>query len=648
MEWCGSDSTLSDQGGPSECLCFAVIVPIPSFLIALFILFRYTCMETSPPSTHDNNRSKQVLRVILVCSFTHLVLFMAISFSENITPAKISAVILELIAWFASGFSIYYDYTTDREWPSTSVNAYFLCDVFVSSIVAATVYSEDRLTATFVLGILLFLVAMCTSIVSIFKYSIAGNIYDDDKYYGRSDEEDERASFFGNMGLKIFGRSSLGGDASSSLNPQKPLLSPTNSVDSDGNKYEILGIDDRDSFGSGGPVGRHFSRWSVASEEVSLVKSALDVRLSDVERGARTSSAVGYYTSSPRKGTAGHLSCSVEDGDGRTGIVTSGALARVLEQPQSARAAHALSSSSTGLTGALAPGGVTGMARRPSRRRGGTTRGEFSAATRRDVGGSGEGPGGGHGRAARMSSGTNPLDTLHVLVEKWGLRRPGCGHEDVGRGEGARGSGECPMSFSAHKSGGDDEDHHPRRLESFARLDSKGQEQREAFLRSMLKKSDGKALSSMTEGVEGEEDEGSGEDEAKLLLPMRLSSPGLEDWTRQQESTPHHRGSSRPIVSSSLSGGDPAADLSSRISLLDPSGSSQDMELEFEISLNMMDDEDEPFPSLGGGWGGRSGRKGEGDGDGGKDSKWAVWRTGKELLSLHAVLVSEPPSHVWQ
>jgi hypothetical protein len=650
MGWCGSESALLYHNGPSECLCFAIISPIPCILIILYLVARHTIIKNNDQELYDSRKSKYILSGILCCCVLQAAIFGAISFLEHVTPAKIFAVVVHIMAWWCCGMSIYHEYSVSKEWPCFVVNVFVIVEMAVSAVVAATVYEDDHVPASFILGILLFLVTLTIAILSHFKDSIDPSIYDDDKVYRHQSYSQERSSLLGTMGLIFF---SFGGNGSNKKDDDNdgsnPLLSTrASSTESEGDPFSAAyGFDERDSFGSSGGLGRpSSSRWSVASEEVSLVKSAMEVRLSDVEKSARATSAVGYYSATSPKKVAGAAAGS----ELRTGIVSSRALTRVLEQPQSARAAHALSSTSSGLSGALAPGGALGATRRPSRRSGGAGGGEFSAATRRERATGREPQPGSPSRDTRISSGLNPLDSLHVLVEKWGLRRPGHGHEEAPLRV-QSGSESWQQHLLGYSKEDDDDDdassgpHHPRRLESFARLDPQAQRQRDLFMKKMT--SDGHALASLREEGGGV---GEREDSDEVKPPAATSeggsNAGLDDFKAFRQSVGLTTSSSSSALSSAAAGG---VDLSSRISLLNPSSASasasgQLMELEFEISLSLLDDEADLFSgqSSASGWGGRVARKGEGgevEGAAQRDGQWAVWRTGKELLSLHAVLV---------
>lgn len=653
MEWCGSQTELVYHHGPSECLCFAIISPIPCILVTFYLISRHFFCKSNNQELYDSRKSTYIFSGILCCCFLHAVIFGAISLLENITPAKIFAVVVQLLGWLACGLSIYHDYADSKEWPCLAINVFILAEMMVSAIVAATVFGDDHLPVSFILGIVLFLVALAIGILSHFKDSLDPSIYDDEN---NSCHSQERSSLLGSMGLIFFG---VSGSSSNKKNDDNDGLNPllsnrALSTGSDGDQFSAAyGFDERESFGSSGGIGHpSTSRWSVASEEVSLVKSAMEVRFSDVEKGARATSAVGYYSAtSPKKAIGAGAGNEM-----RTGIVSSRALARVLEQPQSSRTAHALSSTSSGLTGTLAPGGALGATRRPTRRSGGAGGGEFSAATRRDRSTGRESQ---SGTTSRISSGMNPLDSLHLLVEKWGLRRPGYGHEETPlRVHSGAESWQLHLLGHAREEPDDDNSstphHHPRRLESFARLEPTAQRQRDLFLSKMS--SDENMLAHVSEDCEMREGNKVGEGVVILpsaeepiadsVGPERNSVGELDECNGVKSSMTLTASSSSSALSSIVSG---AADLSSRISLLSPSSSSassgQLMELEFELSLSLLDDNDDDIfstHSAGNGWGGRAAKKveaGEADGMGSREGQWSVWRTGKELLSLHAVLV---------
>eukprot|EP00602_Paraphysomonas_sp_CaronLab_P009333 CAMPEP_0185037418 /NCGR_PEP_ID=MMETSP1103-20130426/31783_1 /TAXON_ID=36769 /ORGANISM="Paraphysomonas bandaiensis, Strain Caron Lab Isolate" /LENGTH=910 /DNA_ID=CAMNT_0027575375 /DNA_START=309 /DNA_END=3041 /DNA_ORIENTATION=- len=393
-----------------------------------------------------------------------------------------------------------------------------------------------------------------------------------------------------------------------------PLLTPTRSSES---PSWIGSMEERDSLGSlkfrdSGMSSTTPSRWSVASEEVSFIKSAMDVQQTQAEKDARSTSVAGFYTSnSTMHPTAAARSHST------AATVTSKVLARALEQPQSARAAQALTSSSTGLPGGLAP---RGSIRRPARRDSG--KGGFSAAAR----GQQVAPGSPGRVAPRNSSGTNRLDNLHLLVEKWGLRKKGYGHDE--------GDVSLQIDDSRH-SDSDSETQHPQRLVSFARLGKKADKERSTYIASLATMHSPTHDSAVAENVNVES---SDDIDSKSSMKKATSTGSLQllahGDTHVTSGVSPARSSGSDL--SQMTRSSPRTGLSSRISLLSPSSGGSNstlMEVEFEVSLRIVDNPEDPFASASGGWGKKRSSNAK------EPNKWTVWRTGKELLSLHAVLV---------
>jgi hypothetical protein len=574
--WCGETNELNfDGSGPSECFCYTFFIFLPSVLFLLYVFLLYTgnlpSLLSSPtlpasPQQQQASRSskisqKYVLWILLLGCFLQPLCFGIFSLTENLSPAKITAIGLESFSWITCGISIYYDFHHDLQWPCLGVQIYFCISVAVCVIIVASVYSDQQHSTSFILGVLIFLLSLGMLVLSVFKDSLfppENDLKYSPVYFPATNgtSPESKPSFF----------ERLLGKRKSSRDEVTPFLHD-NEADEVENRHSDLNTTS--------------TRWSHASE-----KSLKEIRLSEGEDSNRPKSISSQLSSASAN---------------QRPIVQSRVLTRMLEQPQSSRAASALNKSKGGLHGGLAPKG-SHLRQDPQ------TLGGFSAAAR-----------------AKASDNRNNdsllprnqihrLENLRLLVEKWGLRRQGYGHEEkmnqVGEKEEEEGSSSSQFSERFSSLVRSDEDDHKQGssnspiLSAVAPLDESTDEMRSS---SMGGGEDNSPVS-MSQG--SNLDSGSQQ-------PRRKRNPQPQQQQRVTQQKTSSFSSTVPGASAPSSG----EAMGTVISLLshanpsDPLGTP--MEVEFEISFQTNDETEDMKPE-----------------------KWVVWRTAKELLSLHAVLVS--------
>lgn len=293
-------------------------------------------------------------------------------------------------------------------------------------------------------------------------------------------------------------------------------------------------------------------RWSNASEEISLVKSAMEVRLSenDIHNNKNTKSKSNItssrpihsqqnQTTTPQTSTFSNSSTTTTPSTITTTTTQSKVLSRVLEQHQSSRANSALNINSKG-------GVIGGLAPKAIYRQDANSTGDFTAAFRAK------------NQDINFDSGPKDsnyhLENIRLLVEKWSLRRQGFGHED---------------KSTTNK---DDFDSMSNR-----------------FSLSM----------DINQQIE-KDNNNSNNNQNNPQFTQSLSNQNPDDFNSQL---------SEKILMPLLVHTNPSDSIG------------VPMEVEFEISLQMVEESDENVVELG------------------RNEKWIIWRTAKEILSLHAILV---------
>jgi hypothetical protein len=530
--WCGgSDNFIFTKDGPSECFCYTIFVLVPALVILLYLVLSYSgylMIQQTQGSNHSSQR--WILWILVIGSILQPILFAAFSSIENISPAKITGVGIHFLAWLMCALSLYYNFHNRLQWPCLAVTLYFSTSMAVCVIIVASVYSDRRVSTAFILGVLTFLHSLFVFLLSSFKDSLSPSSEVDTKYSAIYSSSVSVASSGASKAPPPFFVRFFGGNKSTDQRDDTaPFLQHSNGSDDEEGSHRL----------SDPTLSSSSNRWSNASEDISLVRSMRETRLVDGE------SSKAKPPTPPRP------------------IVQSRVLSRMLEHPQGA-----LNTKSKGVLGGLAP-------RASHPRQDPSSMGEFSAAAR--------------AKATDNRSDLLPreqidhLESIRLLVEKWGLRRQGYGHE------------EKVLDDS-------DEDHRQQEREPSERFSSIVHYDDDKMGHPSL----GSALQPLDELDENSVTEESFPPSASQ--PSHVSAQYLHSSLSPQSTgrgRKHQRGN-KPLETT--------IPLLSRSTPSDPLGIP--MEVEFEISLQTSEETEDN-----------------------KVEKWAVWRTAKELLSLHAVLV---------
>jgi hypothetical protein len=450
----------------------------------------------------------------------------------------------EIFSWVICGMSIYSDYHHDLQWPCLAIQIYFCISVAVCVIIVASVYSDQQNSTSFLLGIVVFLLSLAMLILSYFKDSLfppENDVKYSPVYFPATNESssvESKPSFF----------QRLLGNKKGNRDDATPFLQHEDETDEVENRLSDYSLSHHTTS----------TRWSNASE-----KSLKEIRLSEGEDSSRAKS----------------ISSQLSSSSNQRPIVQSRVLTRMLEQPQSSRAASALNMKSKGgIHGGLAPKG-SHIRQDPN------SFGGFSAAARAKATDSRD--------DSLPRNQIHHLENIRLLVEKWGLRRQGYGHEEKAIQPGDEKEEESHQyseRFSSIVRYDDDQKHSSTPL---------------ATALAPLDESDEHSMSEDNSPVSSQVDH---LDSSSPVNQQPQHSHGGQRGKRNQ----HQQQQQRSQKSSGEAVG--TISLLSHLNPSDPLGTP--MEVEFEISFQTNDESEEMKPE-----------------------KWAVWRTAKELLSLHAVLV---------
>ena len=610
MQWCGSGGEVwFDNYGPSECLCYSTAVLVPSVLLVFYLIFKYVYnILLKADQEFYASSSQRLLYVTMGLFFLNPVIFSVVAFvarggdsGSNIFPAKVVGVSVNILAWMICMFSVYYDFHCRLPWPCAGIRYFLFAEVLTHAVTISSIYSTQRNNFKLILGSVSFLITLTLLVLALFKerFSIfcdrARFKFSDEKFYSEdhySEATDSftsaniNVSFQDNNRMQRSKRSFLGFFSFSDGN--------TMSVDTDAEEG-LLGrtsdLSDASSFYSGhyrdsittdrnSIGGTSLSGRTHGHEEPSLVQSIMDRNLQPLPQQHEHE---GSFSTSISTSTSSSPSSPTKPPSGQE--TSSGDSSQAPTLSPSGALARVLRTSSHRSALALSQssssssGVVGGLAPRGQVSKQYAAGGVGMGMRAKDIQSSNSN----NNNNTTEGSHTKLLEDLQIRMGKYGFRRensPYYGRSGVNSSSAATATAES--SGLNEESDNEESKQFPTRLSSFDThvVGPDGSVNRPKVLREAILGYD----SFNTESVEVK-------DRVEKEVDLVNMSP----------------------VSSLL------------------------MEVEFEILFRL--------PAMEG----EEGGEGEKDREGGSGSgerldevpqQWCVWRTGKELLSLHAVMVS--------
>lgn len=651
MSWCEEENeNVLDKNKFSECTCYTFIIPAPCILIFVMLLVRHFRLKYYSSSVELGIGKPKVIlwSSILLCLFEPI-LFWIFCFLDEITVSKCFCVVLFSLSWFLCANNLYDESKFTLFWPNIPLAIFFCLQTISMCITSSTVYSETKERSNFIVAILMFLISLSLFFLSLFQACIIAADDENGKMYSSHRRPSMIIALVDFLPLSYFHSNKYTNVKTDDA--EEPFLSHDSS---DNISNSFVKLDAQNSL-----MRRVSSRNSlVQSVMESQVPYSVgsDKKYSSGGNSAINGSASGIYPKDnlSSRPVSGESVSSVPFGSGvmpgsasnipsnSTGTT---ALSRAVESQQVTRAAHSmiLTSSSTAVVGNLAPQRMTRNS--SSNPNGSKNFDDYNEDTRHegDMGNALherlENVDAWETRQAKGGVKHSKLEGITATIQRWGIRRGKSTNSQGSKlsGNSDKSEAEYNTSNVDDEDGGEDTfEQHPQRIHSFARLPRQsGNSKRPSLVADLAEalkdfhpmdrlvekdeEDNNEASDASTSDEEMEEGARRGQASDKLAQEF-----GSLKYDEMRTSELLQRIENSDVIS--------VSDALPRASSHKYHEDFSDMEIEFQICLQPMN-----APLID------------------KNSKsvihkqsstpytrqgfWEVWKTGKELLDLHSILV---------